>query len=58
VVVRVDAEMEYVLGIDVKRAEHVIVSQWKDVSASEDPEARERVDEILRPLGSETRLVV
>jgi len=35
-----------------------IVSQWGEVSADEKHELRERVDEILRPLGYETSLLV
>ena len=35
-----------------------IVSQWREVSADEKHQLRDRVDEILRPLGDETSLVV
>jgi len=35
-----------------------IVSQWGEVSADEKHELREKVDEILRPLGYETSLLV
>ena len=36
----------------------MIVSQWRDVSADEQHVLREQFDEILRPLGFETSLVV
>jgi len=55
-VVGVDAEL-YV-GRDMKATESVIVSQWREVSADEQHELRDKVDEILRPLGFETRLLV
>ena len=35
-----------------------IVSQWREVSADEKHHLHDRVDEILRPLGDETSLVV
>jgi len=35
-----------------------IVSQWREVSADEQHELREQFDEILRPLGLQTRLIV
>ena len=38
--------------------EDVIVSQWRDVFADEQHELRQQIDEILRPLGLQTRLVV
>jgi len=38
--------------------EPVIVSQWRDVSADEQHKLRQQFDEILRPLGLQTRLVV
>ena len=51
-----------VVGVDAQIAspqhEDVIVSQWRDVSADEQHELREQFDEILRPLGLQTRLVV
>jgi len=58
VVVGVDAEMAEQSVDDVARTENVIVSQWRDVSADEKHEMREQVDEILRPLGYKTRLLV
>jgi len=35
-----------------------IISQWRDVSAEEKRMLREKLDEILRPLGLRTRLIV
>jgi len=52
-VVAVDAEPDV-----VSETENVIVSQWRDVSADEQHELRDKFNEILRPLGFETRLVV
>ena len=57
-VVGVDAELDEDLVDDVSEAEDVIVSQWKEVSASEKHEMRQGVNEILRPLGYETSLLV
>jgi len=54
----VDAEIEETPFYDVIVCEDVIVSQWREVSADEQHELRERFDEILRPLGLQTRLVV
>jgi len=48
----VDAELE--TGVDEDR----IVSQWREVAASEKSQLREQVDEILRPLGYATSLLV
>jgi len=42
----------------VAQCEDRIVSQWGEISADEKHELRERVDEILRPLGYETSLLV
>jgi len=60
VVVGVDAELneEKLPGVNVEHVEDVIVSTWRDVSADEKHEIRGRFDEILRPLGFETSLVV
>jgi len=58
VVVGVDAELDERSVDDVARTEDVIVSQWRDVSADEKHHMRERFDEILRPLGFETSLLV
>jgi len=57
-VVGVDAELEERSVDDLSETENVIVSQWREVSADEQHELRHRFDEILRPLGFETRLVV
>jgi len=54
----VDAELEERSVDDVAVTEDVIVSQWREVSASEQHQMHEQVDEILRPLGFETRLLV
>jgi len=53
-----DAELSEIPGVDMEHIEDVIVSQWREVSADEKHEMRERVDEILRPLGFETSLLV
>jgi len=58
VAVGVDAELDELPGVDVEHVEDVIVSQWRKVSADEKHEMRERVDEVLRPLGFETSLLV
>jgi len=58
VAVCVDAELNERRGDDVVQTEDVVVSQWREVSADEKHEMRERVDEILRPLGFETSLLV
>ena len=57
-VVGVDAELDERSVNDVSETENVIVSQWRDVSAQEKHELRDKVDEILRPLGLQTRLLV
>jgi len=58
VVVGVDAELDEESVDDVNQTEDRIVSQWREVSAEERHELRDRFDEILRPLGYETSLVV
>jgi len=60
VVVPVDAEIPDWSVYDVNEIEDRIVSQWaeREVSAEEKHELRDRFDEILRPLGYETSLVV
>jgi len=55
-VVGVDAKLWSV--DDVTQCEDRIVSQWREVSADEKHEMRDKVDEILRPFGFETRLLV
>jgi len=57
-VVGVDAELEASSVDDVTQREDRIVSQWREVSADEQHELRDKFDEILRPLGLQTRLVV
>ena len=58
VVVGVHTELEETSVDDVERTEDVIVSQWRDVSADERHEMREKFDDILRPLGFKTSLLV
>jgi len=58
VAVGVDAELDKLSVDDVNQAEDVIISQWGEVSADEKHKMRNRVDEILRPLGYETSLLV
>ena len=53
-----DAELDERSVDDVRQTEDRIVSQWREISADEKHELRDRVDEILRPLGYETSLVV
>ena len=45
-------------SVNVGETEDIIVSQWREISADEQHELRDRFDEILRPLGSEVSLVV
>jgi len=58
VAVGVDAELDELPGVDMEHVEDVVVSQWREVSADEKHEIRGRFDEILRPLGFETSLLV
>jgi len=53
-----DAQLSEASVDGVIQCEDRIVSQWREVSAEEKHEMREQVDEILRPLGFETRLLV
>ena len=53
-----DAELDEAPGHDVSQCEDKIISQWREVSADEKNQMQERVDEILRPFGFETRLLV
>jgi len=53
-----DAGLEEWSVNDVGRTEDRIVSQWTEVSADERSHLRDQFDEILRPLGFETSLVV
>ena len=59
-VVGVDAELGEWSVDNVNETEARIVSQWaeREVSADERHELRDKFDEILRPLGTETSLVV
>ena len=57
-VVGLDAELDTSSVDDVIQCEDRIVSQWREVSADEQNQLREQFDEILRPLGLQTRLVV
>ena len=58
VVVGMDAELDESSVDDVVQCEDRIVSQWREVSADEKHHLRDRVDEIFRPLGLQTRLLV
>ena len=53
-----DAELDASSVDDVNQCENRIVSQWRKLSADEQNELRGRVDEIFRPFGLETSLVV
>jgi len=50
--------MDAELGEDVVHHEDRIVSQWREVSDSKKTQLREQIDELVRPLGLQTRLVV
>jgi len=54
----VDAALDESSVDDVDQTEDVIVSQWKEISADERRQMREQLDDILRPLGLQTRLLV
>ena len=58
VVVGVDAGLDESSVDDVRQTEDRIVSQWGEVSADQQHELCDRFDEIFRPLGYETSLVV
>jgi len=53
----VDAELDESSAYNVIRTEDTIVSQWEGLPVSAQ-EVRERIDEVLRPLGVEASLVV
>ena len=57
-VVGVDAGLEARSVDDLNQTEDRIVSQWREVSADERHQMRDRFDDILRPLGFETSLLV
>jgi len=50
--------MEKTSACGISHTEERIVSRWREVSADEQHELREQFDEIVRPLGLQTRLVV
>jgi len=54
-VVGIDAEIEGSSADKVIQREDRIVSQWREVCADEQHELCEKFDEILRPLGLQTR---
>jgi len=56
--VRADSQLDESSVDDVIQCEDRIVSQWRELSADEQHQLREKVDEIFRPLGLQTRLVV
>ena len=56
-VVALDAEFLASSVDDVRQTEDTIVSQWEGLTVSTQ-EVRERVDEVLQPLGVETSLLV
>jgi len=58
VAVGADAVLDESRVDDVGQTEDRIVSQWREVSADEKHQLRDRVDDILRPLGYETSLLV
>ena len=58
VVVGADAELDESSVDDVRQTEDRIVSQWREISADEQHQLRGRVDELLRPLGFQTKLLV
>jgi len=53
----VDAELDESSAYNVIRTEDTIVSQWEGLPVSAQ-RVRERIDEVLRPLGVEASLVV
>jgi len=59
VIVNVDVELDETFVDDVSQCEDRIVSQSRAfLSADQSQELRESMDEILRPLGVQTRLLV
>jgi len=57
-VVGVDAGLDEASVDDVGQCEDRIVSQWREVTADEKHQLHVQIDEILRPLGLQTRLLV
>jgi len=58
VIVTVDAELDPSSVDDVSQCEDTIVSQWREVSMDNQKQLRQQIDEILQPLGLQTKLVV
>jgi len=58
VVVGADAELDETSVDDVRQTEDRIVSQWRELPDDDKRQLRDKVDEIFRPLGYETSLVV
>jgi len=58
VVVGMDAELNMWRVNDVNQTEDRIVSQWREVSADERHQLCDGVNELLRPFGLQTRLLV
>jgi len=58
VIVGVDAGLDEGSLDDIGQTEDRIVSQWREISADEQHQLRDGVDELLRPLGFQTRLLV
>jgi len=58
VLVGIDAELDELSVDDVSQTEDRIVSQWREVSADERHQLCDGVNELLRPLGFETSLLV
>jgi len=53
-----DAELDEASVGDVSQCEDRIISQWGEVSSAEKSQLQETVDEMVRPLGLQTRLIV
>jgi len=53
-----DSKQNEVWVKDVREAENVITSQWREITDEEKHQVREQVDKILRPLGCKTSLLV
>jgi len=58
VAVGMNVELDESSAEYIRQTEDRIVSQWTEVSADEKHQLRDKFDEILRPLGLQTRLVV
>ena len=52
------AELDESSVDDVHQCENTIVSQWRELSSDEKNELRGKIDELVRPFGLETSLVV